>query len=123
MQTSTGQKSYDKFENIDEFKTKHPDCIPQYIFNNKDEYNATAASQAEHFRAYCRLYGFVEEDYKQMFKTHDGYDAQLVDFIPHNRKYKCRVFVESEDRYYKMTPKYVKQQIEEYRQKDSNYET
>ena len=119
MQMPTGQKSYDKFENIDEFKTKHPDCIPQYVFNDKDECNATAASQAEHFRTYCRLFDFEENDYKQTFKTHDGYDAQLVDFIPRNRKYKCRVFVESEDRYYKMTPEYVKQQIEKYRRENS----
>ena len=56
--------------------------------------------------------------YKQQFKTHNGYNAQLIDFIPRNRKYTCRVFVKRENKYYKMTPKYVKEQIKKYRQEN-----
>lgn len=113
-QTTTGQKSYDEFKDIDEFKTKHPDCTLQYIFNSEDECNIIEVSQAENFRNYCRIYGFEENDYKRVFKTHDGYDAQLIGFAPNNRKYKCRAFIKSKNQYYKMTPEYVKRQIEEY---------
>lgn len=121
-QPPQGEKNYDIFENIDEFNKKHPDCTPVYIFNKNDEYNTKQASEFEHFCAYCKLYDFDENDYKQQFKTHNDYNAQLIDFIPRNHKYTCRVFVETENKYYKMTPKYVKQQIEQYKQKNSDYE-
>ena len=119
IQIPQGEKSYDVFENIDEFNEKYPDCIPVYIFNKDDECNTKQASEFEHFRTYCRLYGFDENDYKQQFKMHNSYNAQLIDFIPRNRKYTCRVFVKRENKYYKMTPKYVKEQIKKYRRENS----
>lgn len=105
------QKNYNIFENIDEFKSKHPDCSIEYMFNLRDEQNKIEIEQMERFNFYCRQYGFTEDDYKHPLIIENKCEGILVGFLPQNTKYKCRAYVPSENKYYKMTPKHCKELI------------
>lgn len=113
------QKNYNVFKDINEFKSKKPDCDIEYAFNLQDGQNEI--EQIERFNCYCHQYGFTEDDYKHPLIVEDKYEGILVGFLPRNTKYKCRVYIPSENQYYRMTPKCCKELIDEYKKLTKNH--
>lgn len=103
--SESNQKNYNTFKNIDEFKSKNPNCDIEYMFDLQDEQNNREIEQMERFNFYCHQYGFTKDDYKHPLIIENKYKGVLVGFLPQNTKYKCRIYVPTENKYYKITPK------------------
>lgn len=84
----------------------------EYAFDYETELTNSESDILQNWSKYAEKYGFSHRDRNAVFKDpKTGHDFQLIQFIPANRKYKCRVKDLTNGSYYKMTTGYVKQLI------------
>lgn len=86
--------NYEVVKSLDEFKTKHPNVDPEYVFEENSDINREKARERDDFYIRCYQYGFKPEHYGIQFTLkHRGAEDvyELIGFEPTRRKYTCRI--------------------------------
>ena len=111
------QQHFETAESEEIFSKKHPGITPTYVFELNSDLNLSDAIQKSEFKKYADEYGFTESDYKAHLLTHGvkSEECILTGFLPQNTKYKCQCIAVADGHRYKMTPDYVKDCMERYK--------
>lgn len=111
--TENGTRSFEETDLTPfQWRYTNPTKELEYAFDYNAELTNQESDVLQNWSKYAEKYGFSHCDRNAVFKDpKTGHDLQLIQFIPANRKYKCRVKDLTNGSYYKMTTGYVKQLI------------
>ena len=106
----------DAMQAVQEYQASHPDRKVMHVFDVDDDILVSEKTASQKFTSQCAEYGFDPSDYNKSYhapgNSNDIY--RLVGFLPHNRKYKCRVEQVLSGHTMKATPAYVRRMLDEY---------
>ena len=111
------KNKWDKFNNIDDFRTKHPGMTPSFVFNITDDINTRELIQKQEFEKYAYRFGFEPDDYNKHLLLPEGEECIFTGFLPKKRKYVCQAYSLTRKVYYSMTKDYTKNAMQRYQQK------
>lgn len=97
---------------LQNFKDTHPEYTIHMAFREDTDIFNRVNEYEEAFISAHQNYGFDITDLHKKFRGHDGNVYELYGLKPKNRKYKCMVRDVNTETYYKMTPMYVKTQLD-----------
>ena len=95
-----------------QWKYANPNKTMQYAFEKNEDAIEKEDNVLKNWQKYAGYYGFSPKDRNAVFRQSDGHKMQLIQFLPKNKKYKCQVKDLDTGKNYKMTPSYVKRQLE-----------
>lgn len=97
---------------LENFKDAYPEYTVHMVFREDSDIYDRLNNYEHTFMYTCHNYGFDVTDLHKKFKGHDGEVYELYGLNTKNRKYKCMVRNLNTGAYFKMTPIYVKTQLD-----------
>lgn len=106
--TENNRQQYDTVNSMDEFNTKHPTAITNYVFTHTQ-----SATYSLNFRTYASRYGLSPSDELRRFKNIRGENCTIIGIAPRNRKYPIIVHNEDQNKNFKYSAQAIQNFLSE----------